>query len=52
MIKLFAILYTLLQTLVFSESDTNISQGSVATHVRCGEVINDHFIARLLLTML
>ena len=32
-------------------SDMDISQGSVATHFRCGGIFNDHFIAHLLLSV-
>ena len=32
-------------------SDTNISQGSVATLLRCGGICNDHFIANFLLSV-
>ena len=27
---------------------TNISQGSAATHLKCGGIFNDHFIANFL----
>jgi len=32
-------------------SDINISQRSVATPLRCGEICNDHFIANFLLSV-
>ena len=32
-------------------SDINISQGSVATHLRCGGIFSYHFTANLLLSL-
>ena len=31
--------------------NTDISQGSVATHLRCGEIFNNDFIANLLVSL-
>jgi len=32
--------------------NSNISQGSVATHLRCGGIFNDRFIASFLLSLM
>ena len=32
-------------------SDSNLSQGSAATPLRCGGICNNHFIANLLLSV-
>jgi len=32
-------------------SDLNISQGSVATSLRCGEILNNDFIENLLVSL-
>ena len=31
--------------------NTDISQGSVVTHIRCGEIVNEDFVANLLVNM-
>jgi len=36
---------------IFIFSDTDVSQGSSATHVRCGGKVNDGFVAYLLLNL-
>jgi len=51
--------HTLLQTiqvqrqvsLATTFSDINISQGSIAMHLRCGWVINDPLVANILLSV-
>jgi len=32
-------------------SDMDVSQGSSATHVRCGGILNDDFVAHLLVNL-
>jgi len=36
---------------IFSFSDTDVSQGSSATHLRCGGIVNDDFVAYLLVNL-
>ena len=31
--------------------DTDISQGSVVTHIRCGGIVNEDFVANLLINL-
>jgi len=32
-------------------SDIDVSQGSAATHLRCGGIVNDDFVAYLLMNL-
>jgi len=43
--------FIFLQDSATALSDTNVSQGSVATHLRCGRIFNYSFVANLLLSV-
>jgi len=46
--QLFTMRHIAQNTPVFLNSDINISQGSVATRLRCGGIFNDHCNANFL----